>query len=391
MQNIIVEKIERLAEERNIEIVERKGKGHPDTLIDGIVEEISKNLSKEYIKRTGKILHHNVDKGLIIGGSSKVGFGYGEITKPIYIIIAGRATQSIGEEDIPIFSIALNSTEKYLRENTRFLDVENEVVTDPRLLPGSQDLVSVFSNKAPLANDTSVGTGFYPLTETEKITLEVEKFLNSKEYKKKMPMVGEDIKVLAVRKKDTINLTVAIAFVGPLIKSIREYITLKGEIKKDIKEFASSFTEKEVNVFLNVADNEDKGIVYITKTGLSCEAGDDGEVGRGNRANGLITPMRIMNMEATAGKNPRTHVGKLYNVLANQIAKNIVEETEVKEVNVFIVSQIGKRIDQPQNVTILLPKDQMDKSEKAQRIASDWIGRVEEISKGILKGEYSLF
>jgi S-adenosylmethionine synthetase len=391
MQNIIVEKIERLAEERNIEIVERKGKGHPDTLIDGIVEEISKNLSKEYIKRTGKILHHNVDKGLIIGGSSKVGFGYGEITKPIYIIIAGRATQSIGEEDIPIFSIALNSTEKYLRENTRFLDVENEVVTDPRLLPGSQDLVSVFSNKAPLANDTSVGTGFYPLTETEKITLEVEKFLNSKEYKKKMPMVGEDIKVLAVRKKDTINLTVAIAFVGPLIKSIREYITLKGEIKKDIKEFASSFTEKEVNVFLNVADNEDKGIVYITKTGLSCEAGDDGEVGRGNRANGLITPMRIMNMEATAGKNPRTHVGKLYNVLANQIAKNIVEETGVKEVNVFIVSQIGKRIDQPQNVTILLPKDQMDKSEKAQRIASDWIGRVEEISKGILKGEYSLF
>lgn len=391
MQNIIVEKIERLAEERNIEIVERKGRGHPDTLIDGIVEEISKNLSKEYIKRTGKILHHNVDKGLIIGGSSKVGFGYGEITKPIYIIIAGRATQSIGEEDIPIFSIALNSTEKYLRENTRFLDVENEVVTDPRLLPGSQDLVSVFSNKAPLANDTSVGTGFYPLTETEKITLEVEKFLNSKEYKKKMPMVGEDIKVLAVRKKDTINLTVAIAFVGPLIKSIREYITLKGEIKKDIKEFASSFTEKEVNVFLNVADNEDKGIVYITKTGLSCEAGDDGEVGRGNRANGLITPMRIMNMEATAGKNPRTHVGKLYNVLANQIAKNIVEETEVKEVNVFIVSQIGKRIDQPQNVTILLPKDQMDKSEKAQRIASDWIGRVEEISKGILKGEYSLF
>jgi S-adenosylmethionine synthetase len=391
MENIVVEKIERLAQERDIEIVERKGKGHPDTLIDGIVEEVSRNLSKEYIKRTGRILHHNVDKGLIIGGSSKVGFGYGEITKPIYIIIAGRATQKIGDEEIPIFSIALNSAEKYLRDNTRFLDVENEVITDPRLLPGSQDLVSVFSSEVPLANDTSVGTGFYPLTDTEKITLEVEKFLNSKDYKRKMPMTGEDIKVLAVRKKDVINLTVAIAFVGPLIKNIREYITLKGEVKKDIKEFVSSLTEKEVNVFLNVADNEDKGIVYITKTGLSCEAGDDGEVGRGNRANGLITPMRTMNMEATAGKNPRTHVGKLYNVLANQIAKSIVDETGVKEANVFIVSQIGRRIDKPQNITILLPKDQMDKSEKAQRIASDWVERIEEISKGILKGEYSLF
>jgi S-adenosylmethionine synthetase len=391
MENIVVEKLERLTQEREVEIVERKGKGHPDTLIDGIVEEVSRNLSKEYIKRTGKILHHNVDKGLIIGGSSKVGFGYGEITRPIYIIIAGRATQKIGDEEIPIFSIALNSTEKYLRENTRFLDVENEVITDPRFLPGSQDLVSVFSQEVPLANDTSVGTGFYPLTETEKVVLEVEKFLNSKEYKRKMPMTGEDIKVLGVRKRNVINLTVAIAFVGPLIKSIREYITLKGEVKKDIKEFASSLTDKEVNVSLNVADNEEKGIVYITKTGLSCEAGDDGQVGRGNRANGLITPMRPMNIEATAGKNPRTHVGKLYNVLANLIAKSIAEETGAKEVNVFVVSQIGKRIDKPQNISIFLPREEMNKAEKAQKIASEWVERIEEISKGILKGEYSLF
>ncbi|MGC9132089.1 MAG: methionine adenosyltransferase [Candidatus Micrarchaeia archaeon] len=391
MENINIEKIETLAKNRQFEIVERKGKGHPDTLIDGIVEEISKNLSKEYIKRTGKILHHNVDKGVIIGGSSKVRFGYGEITKPIYIIIAGRATQEIGNEEIPIFSIALNSTEKYLRENTRFLDVENEVITDPRLLPGSQDLVSIFSTNIPLANDTSVGTGFYPLTETEKLVLETERYLNSKKYKEKMPMCGEDIKVLAVRKKESINLTVAIAFIAPLIKDIREYITIKREIKKDIKEFASTITEKKVNVFLNVGDDENKGIVYITKSGLSCESGDDGEVGRGNRANGLITPFRVMNMEATAGKNPRTHVGKIYNVLANEIAKNIVEEIGVEEANVFIASQIGKRIDKPQSVIISLPKEEISKSEKAKRIAEEWLERIEDISKGILEGKYNLF
>jgi S-adenosylmethionine synthetase len=50
--------------------------------------------------------------------------------------------------------------------------------------------------------------------------------------------------------------------------------------------------------------------VYLTVTGTSAEAGDDGEVGRGNRVNDLITPYRPISLEAAAGKNPVTHVGQ---------------------------------------------------------------------------------
>jgi S-adenosylmethionine synthetase len=102
-------------------------------------------------------------------------------------------------------------------------------------------------------------------------------------------------------------------------------------------------------VTINAADDAAAGDVFLTVTGTSAEAGDDGEVGRGNRANGLITPYRIMTMEAAAGKNPVSHVGKLYNVLAGRIAEAlIVDAPGVRGATCVLVSQIGRPIDDPQ-------------------------------------------
>jgi S-adenosylmethionine synthetase len=75
--------------------------------------------------------------------------------------------------------------------------------------------------------------------------------------------------------------------------------------------------------------------------------GDDGATGRGNRGNGLITPMRPMTMEAIAGKNPVSHVGKIYNVLAQRAAAEIAEIEGIEEAYVTFVSKIGSPIDQP--------------------------------------------
>jgi S-adenosylmethionine synthetase len=84
--------------------------------------------------------------------------------------------------------------------------------------------------------------------------------------------------------------------------------------------------------------------------------GDDGETGRGNRANGLITPSRPMSLEAAAGKNPVNHTGKIYNVLAANIAAKASKLKGIEEVYVKIVSQIGRAIDDPHmaNVQVLL-------------------------------------
>ncbi len=111
-----------------IEYVERKGKGHPDTLIDGIVERASIDLSKAYIEKFGSILHHNLDKGLIIGGNSYATFGKSKIIRPIEIILAGRATRSYEGKDIPVDEIVKKAASDYLQENTRFLDIKNEVI-----------------------------------------------------------------------------------------------------------------------------------------------------------------------------------------------------------------------------------------------------------------------
>ncbi|MEM4097117.1 MAG: methionine adenosyltransferase [Candidatus Micrarchaeaceae archaeon] len=380
-----------------IEYVERKGKGHPDTLIDGIVERASIEISKAYIEQFGSILHHNLDKGLIVGGNSSVTFGKGEIIRPIEIILAGRATRSYEGKNIPVDEIVKKAAADYLQENTRFLDIEKEVKYVTKIDNGSADLNSVFMRKnvVPLANDTSFGVGFAPFTETEKLSLEAEKYLNSTEYKRKMPAVGEDIKVMGIREGDKIVLMVAIAFISKFIGSIDEYKDYKEKVREDLLKFAKTITKKQVAVEINNGDSYETNAVYLTKSGLSCEAGDDGSVGRGNRANGLITPFRYMTLEAAAGKNPVNHVGKIYSVLSNDIANSIIaENNEIKECTVYIVSQIGRPINEPKNLTISMAADSKEAFEHAKKeaesIAENIISIINEFPNAIISGKYKI-
>ena len=248
----------------------------------------------------------------------------------------------------------------------------------------------------PLANDTSFGIGFAPLTDTERLVLEVENYLNSRDYKNRAPSVGEDVKVMGVREGDKITLTIAIAFVAKLIDSVETYSKVKEGIREDVRKFASKITDKEVNVYINYGDSEENEDVYLTKSGLSCEAGDDGSVGRGNRVNGLITPFRPMSLEAAAGKNPVNHIGKIYNILAKQLSSDIVKECpEVKACNIAILSQIGRPIDQPHNLNIdIINEEGSDFSvvnEKARRVADSWLDGITDLTMDILLGKYKAF
>ncbi|MCX8166796.1 MAG: methionine adenosyltransferase [Candidatus Micrarchaeota archaeon] len=355
-RNIVVEFLnEPLPDERVVEIVERKGLGHPDTLIDGIMEEISINLSNYYLDEIGVILHHNVDKGLIVGGQSKPEFNGGKITYPIEVILAGRATASYSDGnkslEIPVHSIAISTARKFLKENTRFLDIDNDVIYSTKILEGSADLKSVcdHKHKVPLANDTSFGIGYAPFTDLEKMTKQIEKYLNSKEFKSRFPYVGEDIKVMSLRERNKIKITIACAFVSKFISSLDDYFDKKQRVVDELMKFLKKYQNNyEIELFLNTADNKQNKVCYLTVTGLSCEMGDDGSVGRGNRLSGLITPMRLTTLEAAAGKNPVNHVGKIYSFAAQEIAELIVNDfKDVKGCNVILLSQIGKEIDKP--------------------------------------------
>lgn len=350
-RNIIIERgVYIPAPRREVELVERKGLGHPDSIIDGIMEEISRELSKEYIKEFGKALHHNVDKGQVCGGGTEVKFGGGIFKKPIYILLSGRATTHAEGKEIPVQHIAIKTAKEYLRKAVRNLDVDGDVEVESRISPGSADLVELFLRgpKIAYANDTSFGTGYAPLDDLEKIVLATEQTLNSDSYKTAHPEIGEDIKVMGLREGKRIKLTVAVAFVSKFVHNADEYVKYKERVHIDVESIAKKITETEVIVFVNTADDDKNESVYITLTGTSAEMGDDGSVGRGNRVNGLITPFRSMSIEAAAGKNPVSHVGKIYNVLSFEIANQIVQEIQdVEDVTITLLSQIGKPIDQP--------------------------------------------
>jgi len=154
---------------------------------------------------------------------------------------------------------------------------------------------------------------------------------------------------MGLRVGKDVKLTIASALISSLVKDKDHYLNVKEEVKNKVLDLAAKITPNlTVDVTVNAADKPEHGIYYITVTGTSAEHGDDGAVGRGNRANGLITPMRPMTMEATAGKNPVSHIGKLYNVLANKIAERIYGEVKgLREVYVYLLSQIGKPINEP--------------------------------------------
>jgi len=350
--------------DKNIEMAERKGIGHPDTICDYVTEQISIELSKYYLKEFGAIMHHNVDKALLIGGQSKPAYKGGKIIKPISLIIAGRATQQVRDKIIPVEEIAVETAKKWLRENIRHLDVSRDVQIISKIRPGSTDLVDLFNRfgkgEIPLANDTSFGAGFYPTTFLEDTIIKIEELLNAQSTKNIFPFIGEDIKVMGVKDHSKNYFTIAIAMIDKYIADLNDYVS---KIKQ-LKEFVlTKLLLTDTTIYINTADDYLHESIYLTVTGTSAESGDDGQVGRGNRINGLITPYYPMSLEATAGKNPVSHIGKIYNYFAMDLSRAIVKNNFADEALVFIVSQIVKPINEPQLMHFKLKNIRVDKEQ----------------------------
>lgn len=349
----------RSAQTQPVEIVERKGLGHPDTLCDALAEELSRALCRFYLDRFGLVLHHNVDKVLLCAGRSRPRYGGGEVLAPLEIFFAGRATLEYQGVRVPLGELVETSARNWLRDHLHALDAERHVKLHSQIRPGSADLVALYQRQektgVALANDTSCGVGYAPLSPLERAVLTVEKTLNGKDIKARHPAFGEDIKVMGVRRGTALELTVACAFVDGFVRDLADYRAQKAELAALAGGVVAAVTPQPVSIVVNAADDEDNESLYLTVTGTSAESGDDGEVGRGNRVNGLITPYRPMNMEAAAGKNPVTHVGKLYNLAAQRIAEELVDGMDaICAAECYLVSRIGSPIHEPQVIDLRL-------------------------------------
>jgi len=382
-----------------VEIVERKGQGHPDYLCDKAAEEMSIAISKWYIENTGRILHHNLDKAILAGGQSDARIGYGEILEPIYLLIVGRAVgvnAKINGKFLPIGKLVIETTKNWLQKDLPHLNIAHDIIIDYKVRSGSTDLVGNFeeSTETPLANDTSIGIGYAPLTKIEQLTYQTERMLNDPATKKKNPAIGEDIKVMGVRHKKKIDLTIACAMICTELVDVDHYFATKEEVQNLTLDLAAKIWGGDVNVDVNVADvpgNDD--CLYLTVTGTSAEQGDDGQVGRGNRTNGLITPYRPMTLEAAAGKNPVSHVGKTYNIAAKKVCEEIVNELSVENVDCYLVSKIGKKITEPQLIEVALVGGTKDSKTKRriEEIVQEQMSKMPDIWRGFMNRSYELY
>lgn len=353
---IIVEKLDRQPiAQRAVEVVERKGRGHPDTLADAAAEAYSVGLCRAYLEACGRILHHNVDKAVLMAGRSNPAYGGGEVIEPMRMVHVGRATRRGAGVDLPIDEIGERTAREVFAANLRHLDCRRHLQVQTEVRPTSADLTDLFdrSGAVPLANDTSIGVGYAPLSDTERLVLETERYLTSPENLALRPYLGEDVKVLAVRVRDRIHLTVAAAFVSTHVQSLEHYIDCKDRLRESVVDRCREITNLDIECSVNGADDPSSGSVYLTVTGTSAEGGDDGQVGRGNRGNGLITPARLMSLEALAGKNPVTHVGKIYNIWASRLCAELVGE-DIDEVQCQLASRIGQPITEPQVVHLVV-------------------------------------
>lgn len=370
MRNIVIEEL-RASEvyRQKVEVVERKGLGHPDYICDAIMEQVSVNLNQKYLDTFGSILHYNVDKGMLIAGEVEGKFGGGRVVSPMRMIFGDRATFEAEGVEIDVPGLAIDTAREWFSENLRFVDPDN-FSYQVELKGGSEELTDIFTRGGEIlgANDTSAAVGYAPLSPTERLVFELERHLNSRKFKKEYPESGEDIKVMGLRHREDMHLTVAMPLVDRFVESEEDYFKKKIELHEQMEKFSTEFAEKaraeveacmclKPSVSLNTLDIPGRGMqgIYTTVTGTSAEDADSGQVGRGNRVNGIIPLNRPVSSEAAAGKNPVSHIGKIYNLLSHRIAAKIYNQVpDLSEVYVWLLSEIGTPIDQPQIATAQL-------------------------------------
>lgn len=140
----------------------------------------------------------------------------GEVTAPIEIYFAGRATTRFNGVEAPLEALADEVAREFFRKNFHLLDPERHVRTQCLIRPGSADLVELFQRPVgggvAFANDSSVGVGLAPLCAVERSVLNIDPRMRAAETRREHPAFGEDSNVLAVRRGEAVELTVASAF-----------------------------------------------------------------------------------------------------------------------------------------------------------------------------------
>ena len=392
-----------------LELVERKGVGHPDTLADGVAEAISRAYSNYCREHFGAILHHNTDKTALLGGAAEVSFGHGRLVHPIHVLVNGRLTPSLGDHHIPVHDLIEDSVRSYLKGALPLLDVDNDVeikrristASSPGAVHGTTDqqeagrrfwfaprtLDDLAERHRLFANDTSAGVGYAPFGVAEKVALVVEGHLTSPEFLAAHPYFGTDVKIMVVRDGTGLHITCCVPQIAAHTPDLNTYLTHRDLARETILQVAGQTASGQpVTVAVNTRDDTERRELYLTAIGSSIESGDEGVVGRGNRTNGLISMLRPMSMEGASGKNPVYHVGKLYNLAASRAAHQLHELTG-RTWAIALVSQSGRDLNDPWQVLAHASGTEGVDTALVRRVVTDVMSGLEDIQQELLAGK----
>lgn len=382
-------------EDLSYEMVERKGVGHPDTMCDAMAERMSRYYSKYCLQEFGGIAHHWFDKVTLYGGGADIDFGHGELTSPYRVKVFGKGAYRVGSVEIPMEELMFRAASDVLSQVTTGFDPARHLVVELGVVDhqGSGRGVSRYQPQSPrdlvplrsgglVSNDTNLLHGYAPFSRLENIVLGLENLINGFEFKKRHADTGWDVKVFGSRRLDTFSLVVNMPFLASHIESIDQYWARKATIQTELEEFVDSLGIQDFSMLMNATDRN--GRPYLTALGSVADTGDVGVVGRGNRVNGLITPMRPMSIEAPAGKNPLDHTGKIYNVMATRLARRVHEELGgPAQIHIFTSKEAP--LEQPDEVVVRTPNSDAPRlySIVAEAIASSGDLTAEFIEEGI--------
>ncbi|MGH3774707.1 MAG: methionine adenosyltransferase [Pseudonocardiaceae bacterium] len=386
-------------------LLERKGFGHPDTLADHLAEELSRAYSRWTLEHCGAVLHHNFDKLALLGGAAQVWYGGGRVLDPVRVLVNGRATRRCGGVVVPVDDLINETVRSFfaarLLELAPHLTIELNVTSNSSpgavlagampperaawFAPNSVD--ELRERRRLIANDTSLGTGWAPDNEVEMFARSlVDRLSSPSDVTASRPWCGSDVKVMVLADAERLDAVLCVPQKSSHVPNRAAYVANCEDVLEECyRRAADALPDLKPSFRLNARDIVDRDELYLTYTGSSIESGDEGVVGRGNRVNGLITPLRPMNLEGANGKNPVYHVGKLYNVAARRIAQ-LLHQRFGGYAEVHLVSATGQLLARPWQTLIRLSQSEVD-HEEIRAILRGVLSRFPELTREIISGE----
>jgi S-adenosylmethionine synthetase len=383
-----------------LEVVERKGRGHPDTLTDGLAEELSVRYCLYTRERFGSILHHNFDKVGLLGGASVAQLGDGRMLAPIRVQLNGRASARFDRETIPLQALLQEWATTFLTRELPMLDPDLHLAFFYNVssantagypavdfTPRSQ--ADLFQARQMLSSDTATICVQYPPTPIERAVLAVEQRLTSDGYREARQWLGSDIKVMACGTESGVSITACVPQIAAYVADLRAYRENLNNVRMEIHSIIEQTLPKHaVDVRLNTLDDYDRGSLYLTVLGSCIESGDEGMVGRGNRPSGVISVLQPFSGEAACGKNPVFFPGKVYTAAGKEIARRLHDSSGAR-IDVWMMSQEGRPLSDPWKVIVWHDGGTLTE-EFVRETLAEVLSRIPDLTDAMLRREVRL-